>query len=383
MEGVIIKKIILVILAVLLLSSLVVYSQNASPDLFVNGRRIPNSGAFINNDTTFVPLRTVSEALGATVSWDAHARAVSINLDTVSGDSSVSQIIQDISPSVVAIVGNTTGTSLAHQDRWAGGMAGGSGVVIRSGGDILTNAHVVDGLQNIVVILHDGSVYNGRVRFIDHGSDLAVIRIDRLGLPIVTFAEEHDIIVGNTVIAIGTPLSFSLQNSATKGIISGVDRGLSGEYALIQTDAAINAGNSGGPLVNLRGQVVGINSSKFAGVGIDGIGFAIPADTVRFVLNHFDRYGEVRRANINANLEEGWAARRGLPTREGLRVVSTSGTTQQEGLQNNDVILAIDGRNVHSQVDFNERMKNYSRGDSAEFRIRRGTAEMTLRLTLN
>jgi len=375
---------VVAILAMSLLINVVfVASQNSSPDIFVNGRRISDSGAFISNDTTFVPLRTVSEALGATVGWDANARAVSIDMDTANDDLRVSEIVRTISPSVVAIVGTTSGTSLAHQDRWASGMAGGSGVVIRSGGDILTNAHVVAGMQNIVVVLYDGSVYNGTVRFIDEVSDLAVVRISRLGLPIVTFADSDDIRTGDTVVAIGTPLSFSLMNTVTRGIISGIDRGVGGgDYALIQTDAAINAGNSGGPLVNLRGQVVGINSSKFAGVGIEGIGFSIPADTVRFVLNQFDRYGEVRRADISATLEEGWAARRGLPTREGLRVVASSGTTREEGLQNNDVILAIDGNLVHSRVDFNELMKNYNRGDRPEFTIRRGDGEFTLRLTL-
>jgi len=204
-----------------------------------------------------------------------------------------------------------------------------------------------------------------------------------MGLPIATFANSDDIMVGDTVIAIGTPLSFSLRNSATRGIISGMDRGVSDGYALIQTDAAINAGNSGGPLVNLRGEVVGINSSGFVGFGIEGIGFAIPADTVAFVLNQFDRYGEVRLATINATLEESWAARRGLPTMEGLRVISSTGTTREEGLQNDDVILAIDGSNVHSVVDFNELMKNYSRGQSPVFTIRRGGEEITLNLTLS
>ena len=316
------------------------------------------------------------EVLGVAERGDGRA-------DVTNNDSRVAEIVRDISPSVVAIVGTTSGTSLAHQDGWATGMAGGSGVVIRSGGDILTNAHVVAGMQNIVVVLHDGSAYSGTVRFIDEASDLAVVRISRLGLPIVTFADSGDVMAGDTVIAIGTPLSFSLQNSATKGIVSGINRGLSGAYALIQTDAAINAGNSGGPLVNLRGEVVGINSSKFAGVGIEGIGFSIPADTVRFVLNQFDRYGEVRLLNINATLEESWAARRGLPTQEGLRVVSSGGVTREEGLRGDDVILAINGSLVHSRVDFNERMKNYSRGTRAAFRIRRGTGETTLWLTLS
>jgi len=359
------------------LNILVVFSNPSSPDVFVNGRRIHDSGAFITNDTTFVPLRMVREALGAAVGWDGEARAVSIDLAGGSDDTRVAEIVRTISPSVVAIVGTVSGS--AHRDN----LAGGSGVVIRSGGDILTNAHVVDGMQNIVVVLYDGSAYNGTVRFIDHASDLAVVRIARLGLPIVTFAENEDIMAGDTVIAIGTPLSFSLRNTVTRGIISGMDRGLSGEYALIQTDAAINAGNSGGPLVNMRGQVVGINSSKFVGFGIEGMGFSIPADTVRFVLNHFDRYGEVRRAGISANLEEGWAARRGLPTREGLRVASATGTTASEGLRTDDVVLAVGGELVHSQVDFNEIMKRYNRGDSAEFRIRRGGEEITIWLTLN
>ena len=319
----------------------------------------------ITEDATYAPFRLVTETAMVVIE-----------------DVRVSEMVRNISPSVVAIVGTTQGTALAHQDRWATRMVGGSGVVIRSGGDILTNAHVVENMETIAVVLHDGSVYNGTVRFIDEASDLAVVRIPRLGLPIVTFANDEEIIPGETVIAIGTPLSFSLRNTVTKGIISGIDRGLSGEYALIQTDAAINSGNSGGPLVNLNGQVVGINSSKFAGFGIEGIGFSIPAGTVRFVLDQFDRYGEVRRPNINATLEEGWAARRGLPTREGLRVVATAGLAQQEGLRAEDVILAVDGRLVHSLVDFNELMIQYNRGARPSFTVRRAAETISVNLTL-
>jgi len=238
-------------------------------------------------------------------------------------------------------------------------------------------------LRNILVILHDGSAYNGTVKYFDQDSDLAVVKIDKIGLPIATFADSDSIKAGDTVIAIGTPLSFSLRNSASKGIISGMNRGVSSDYALIQTDAAINFGNSGGPLVNLSGQVVGINSSKFAGVGIEGIGFSIPANTVKYVLNQFEEYGEVRRANISATLEEGWAARYGLPSKDGLKVLNTSGKTQSEGLSVGDVILAIDGIDVHSKVDFNECMKKYRLGNTAEFKIKRGPGEQVIQLTLN
>jgi len=345
------------------------------PNLIINGRTISGSGAFIENGVTYVPLRVVSEALGAEVSWDPDAYAVQINLQTANDDKTVSDVIQNISPSVVAIVGNFGNDRIAH----------GTGVIIRSGGWILTNAHVVDGLRNILVILHDGTTWNGRVRYSDSGSDLAVVQIDRIGLPIVTFADIETVVPGETAVAIGTPLSFSLRNSASRGIVSGLNRGLMGgtnEYALIQTDASINSGNSGGPLVNLRGEVMGINSSKFMGVGIEGVGFAIPSDTVMFVLNQFERYGEVRRANIEATFEESWAARHGFPTQDGLTVRSSQGITREQGLVAGDIIMSINNTPVHSTIDFNEVMKRCSRGDTAEFLIQRGENELTLLLTL-
>ena len=354
-----------------------------SPDIFVNGEKLASEGAFVENGTTYVPLRLVSEALGAIVGWDSAANAVSIDMSASNEDSRVSDVIRDISPSVVAIVGNYSEAASSYQRRYADGMAHGTGVVVKSGGEILTNAHVVDGLRNILVIIHDGSAYNGTVKYIDQASDLAVLKIDKIGLPIVAFADSDNIKTGDTAIAIGTPLSFSLRNSASKGMVSGVNRGLSSDYALIQTDAAINPGNSGGPLVNLSGKVIGINSSKFAGIGIEGIGFSIPANTVKYVLSQFEEYGEVRRANINATLEEGWAARYGLPCKDGLKVLSCTGKTQTEGLAARDVILAIDGVEVHSKVDFNECMKTYRQGNSAEFKIKRGTDERLIRLTLN
>ena len=358
-------------------------TARTSPRIIVNGEILSSGGAFIENGTTYVPLRLVSEALGAQVGWDGGSNTVSIALDASSGlDSRVSDVIRDISPSVVAIVGNYGEAASSYQRIYAEGMALGTGVVIKSGGEILTNAHVVDGLRNILVILHDGNAYKGTVRFFDRESDLAVVRINKIGLPIVTFADSDNVKAGDTVVTIGTPLSFSLRNSASKGIISGINRGMLSEYALIQTDAAINPGNSGGPLVNLSGQVVGINSIKYVGLGVERLGFSIPANTVKFVLNQFEEYGEVRRANISATLDEGWAARYGLPTKDGLRVISSSGITQSEGLSSGDLVLAIDGVEVHSKVDFNECMKNYRRGEGAEFKIRRGTEERLIRLTL-
>jgi len=357
----------------------------------VNGAKLTaTAGAFIEDGVTYIPLRAVGEALGAAVGWDPDAFAVSVDMpasgaagSAQSEDAAVTSVIEKVSPSVVAIIGNYSQSSSSWQDSYAEGMAGGTGVVIKSGGEILTNAHVVDGMNSIVVILNDGSAYSGKVKYTDEAADLAVVKIDKLGLPIVTFGDSDAIRTGDTVVAIGTPLSFSLRNSASKGIISGVNRGLSSEYALIQTDAAINFGNSGGPLVNLKGQVVGINSSKFAGVGIEGVGFSIPANTVKYVIDQFDQYGKVRRIGINATLEESWAARRGLPTKDGLKVTGASGTTGAEGLAAGDVIFSIGGVAVHSQVDCNECMKKYKSGDKPEFAIKRGGSDMKLKLTLS
>jgi len=379
------KKILCILISAVLAAALLFTGGPASaarkpPDIVVNGVRIDAGGAYIENGVTYVPLRAVSEGLGAMVNWDEGAYTVNIELAAHADDTKVSDVISEISPSVVAIVGTYSDSPSSYKDRYSEGIAHGTGVIIKSGGDILTNAHVVDGLRNIVVVLHDGSAYNGAVRYVDTGSDLAVVKIDRLGLPIVTFADHF--IAGETVVALGTPLSFSLRNSASKGIISGVNRGMLSEYALIQTDAAINRGNSGGPLVNMNGQVVGINSRKFEGVGIEGIGFSIPSDTVTYVLNQFYEYGEVRRAGLDASLEEGWAARYGLPTKEGLKVLSSAGTARAGGLLPGDEILSIGGANVHSHVDFNECMKKYKRGESVELIIRRGAEESALVLTL-
>ena len=376
----IMKKLWVVFLLVISFGCGIVFSNTRNPSIFVNGILL-DTEAFIRDGRTFVPLRAVGDALGAVVNWDEKAYAVNIDAGKNSSDKVVSDIIQAISPSVVAIVGNYSTNPTSYKDHSAS-IAHGTGVIIKSGGEILTNAHVVEGLTNIVVVLHDGSAYNGKVKFTDKSVDLAVVKIDKIGLPIVKFADSENVAVGDTVIAIGTPLSFSLRNSASKGIVSGVNRNVYSDYALIQTDASINPGNSGGPLVNMNGEVVGINSSKFAGIGIEGMCFSIPSDTVKYVLNQFERFGKVNRAKISATLDEGWAAKRGLPSQEGLTVQNVSGKAEQEGLLSGDIIISMGDTMLHSVVDLNECMKQYMPGDTVVFKILRKGAEQQLTLTL-
>lgn len=345
------KKRIIFIIVLCLIMPFTAYADS-SINIFINKTPL-NLGGFIMNDTTYIPLRAVSEALGANVEWDGNTQSVYVNSDE---DTLTSQIIANASESVVAIVGNyssgyITGTASDYNEL----TAHGTGVVIRSGGTILTNAHVVSDIKNLTVVFYDGESYPGQVQYIDKNSDLAVVKVDRLGLKPITFADPNSVFPGQSVIAIGTPLSLSMRNSASKGIVSGINVSVnSAYYPLLQTDAAINGGNSGGPLLNMQGQLIGINSSKYAGVGIEGLAFSIPLDTVNYVLDQFDRNGKVIRADLGITLENSWEARIGLPTKKGVTVKSSANGELKSG----DVINRINGIDIHSIVDYNKALRD-------------------------
>lgn len=336
--------------------TLTAYSDSGI-NIFVNKSPLSAGGVLIN-DATYIPLRAVGEALGANVEWDGNSRSVYINSDE---DTLTSQIIKDASESVVAIVGNykpgyITGTASNYNEI----TAHGTGVVIKSGGIILTNAHVVNDIDNLTVVFCDGESYAGQVQYIDKNSDLAVVKVNRLGLKPITLADSGSAFAGQSVIAIGTPLSLSMRNSSTKGIISGVNVSINDAYyPLLQTDAAINGGNSGGPLLNMKGQLIGINSSKYAGTGIEGLAFAIPLDTVNYVLDQFDKNGCVLRPDLKITLENSWEARIGLPTKKGVTIRSSSSDILKAG----DIINSINNIEIHSIVDFNKALRDtYSSG---------------------
>jgi serine protease Do len=238
-------------------------------------------------------------------------------------------------------------------------------------------------MENIAVVLSDGNGYIAKLKCIDSDSDLAVIKIEKNNLTAAKFGSDSDIITGKTVIAIGTPISFSLRNSASTGVISGVNRGLNSYYKLIQTDASINPGNSGGPLVNLQGNVIGINSSKFSGTGIEGLGFSIPVGTVKYVLGQFEKYGYVKRPYLGASFEEEWAAKIGLPTNNGLTVngIGEGTPAQKSGLLTGDIVLRIGGSPVNTIIEYNELTKKYAPNGKVDFIIKRGGTIKTVNVT--
>jgi serine protease Do len=273
---------------------------------------------------------------------------------------SVPAVIAQTTTSVVAIIGKPNDNKqTAEKNRYD--LAHGTGIIIKSEGYILTNAHVVKNMRNIVVVTSDGKSYPGKTTHFDEESDLALVKIDALGLTPAVFAEPGDVKVGEAVMAIGTPLSFALRNSVTYGIVSGMDRSVLSTYQLIQTDAAINPGNSGGALVNMRGQVIGINTLKYVQQGVDGLGFAIPVSTVRHVLDHFFKYGKVKRPSLGLELGESWEAVVGLPSSNGLEVtyVVPDSAGAKAGVKQGDVLLLINATAIRNLVEYNEALKNY------------------------
>ncbi len=226
----------------------------------------------------------------------------------------VVQAVKNVGPAVVGITNKAyMRDNFAQKVLVEQGV--GSGVIFDSNGYIVTNNHVVAGAQEISVSLADGRTMTGKVLGADQATDLAVVKIDATGLPAVTFGDSDSLLVGEPAIAIGNPLGLEFRGTVTVGVISALNRTIElgdRKFKLIQTDAAINPGNSGGALVNADGQVVGINSAKVAADGVEGIGFAIPINSTRPILQSLIDKGKVVRAYLGVGLlDKNSAARNG------------------------------------------------------------------------
>lgn len=303
----------------------------------------------------------------------------------VKGDE-VPGIISKVSPSVVGIIGKTTNPQKGgDQGDSRYDLAHGTGVIIRADGWIVTNTHVVQGLVNALVVTSDGKSYSIAESYEDEISDIALIKINAKSLRPATFApSSRTTVVGEKVIALGTPISFSLRNSATQGIVSGLNRAVNAAYRLIQTDAAINPGNSGGPLLNMKGEVIGINSMKFEAVGVENMGFSIPADTVQYVVKQLFKYGAVNRPSLGIELEESWSAVVGLPGDEPMTITKVnSPEAKKAGLQEGDVLYRVNGKKISSVVDLNEMLKSYTPGQTITLWLESDGDIVTRKLTLS
>lgn len=270
----------------------------------------------------------------------------------------------------------------------------GSGFVLTEDGYVVTNNHVVEGTDNVSVKLHDGSTYPAEIIGGDSLSDVALLKIEAEGLSHVAVGDSDAIAVGEGCIAIGNPLG-ELTFTMTGGYVSALPReiNISGKpISMFQTDAAINAGNSGGPLFDMAGNVIGITSAKISGItgsgaSIEGVGFAIPINEALRVVYDLQEYGYVRgRAFLGVTVKELDAATAdtyGLPVGPIVQSVVADSCADKAGIAVKDIILAFNGRNVKTYTQLMSALNKCSAGDEVTLRIYRAGAELDVTLTLD
>jgi serine protease Do len=297
-------------------------------------------------------------------------------------------VIAEVRPSVVAITTEVSGYSVfggAYTEEGAG-----SGWIIDSNGLIVTNNHVVEGASTVTVTLEDGRTFAAKAVYNDAFSDLAVIKIDAQNLPAARIGDSTSLRMGDWVVAIGNSLGLGI--SATKGIVSamGVSITESGGrtlYNLIQTDAAINAGNSGGPLINLAGEVVGISSVKISDVGVEGMGYAISMEEASPILEQLINDGHISRPDIGATLytvDVSIASRYNLAVSEGALVtqIIRNGPAGNAGMKAGDVITAVNDTAITTAEGLQLLLQSYGVGDKVQITFYRGTGKKTVTVTL-
>lgn len=297
---------------------------------------------------------------------------------------SIPEVIDSVSESVVAIIGENKKYREAEEiySKFPRNLQHGSGVIVSQDGKILTNNHVIDGLEEIFVVTNDGSAYSAKLLYGDSDIDLALVQINRSDLKPILFASEESVEVGEEVLAIGTPLFFGYRNSASKGIISGLDRPVGSSYTYLQTDVAMNPGNSGGPLINMDGELVGINAQGYT--YFSGMNFSIPIGNVNYFMDHYNEFGKIRRCFTGIELEENWAALVGLPTKQGIKVVTLqkNAVVSSTQVKDGDMLESIDGKKTTSIAAYNEILKEYLPGDQVTLTFSREDSTFDVQVTL-
>ena len=266
----------------------------------------------------------------------------------------------------------------------------GTGIIVDSNGYILTNSHVIsDGQAKTVnVLFSDGSTIDGEVYWYDSQLDLAIVKVNKTGLTAAELGDSDKVQIGDISVAIGNPYGLDLAGTVTQGIISGLDRTISTSETtmtgLIQTDASINSGNSGGPLLNSSGQVIGINTAK-ASEG-EGLGFAIPINTAKPIIESIIQKGSYEKVTLGIKGTDASKyaqySKQQLSTDEGVYVaeVVSGSAAESAGIKSGDIITKIDSTNLSVMSDLTKNLYNYTKGDSATLTIHRDRKEMTLKV---
>ena len=269
----------------------------------------------------------------------------------------------------------------------------GSGVIIRPDGYIVTNNHVVQNATEVKVTLNDDRTFDATVVGTDPATDVAILKVDATDLPTVPFGDSDKLRLGEWVIAIGSPLSYNLRSTITAGIVSAKGRSMpntTGEFKIesfIQTDAAVNPGNSGGALVNKAGELVGINTAIISQTGsYTGYSFAVPSNIVKKIADDLIDFGSVKRAVLGITMQavdDKIAKELKLSSRNGVYIneVSKGGAAEAAGLRKGDVLVSIGGVNTPTMASVQEKVNNYHPGDTADVTIIRDGKVKTVKVT--
>jgi serine protease Do len=301
----------------------------------------------------------------------------------------VARAAERVTPSVVGI-----GNYGLVYDLWGRSQlqerATGSGVIISSEGYIVTNYHVIENARELSVSLGSGEELPAEVVGADPPTDLAVIKVNKKDLPAAEFADSDNLKAGEPAIAIGNPLGLSFQQSVTKGVVSARERSITiqgQKFTFIQTDAAINDGNSGGALVNINGRVIGINTAKIKISGVEGMGFAIPSNTVRQITAELVKKGRVERPWLGVTIStltplEAQRLQLGVDYGVLVNEVVAGSPASQAGIKPLDVIVALEGKKVNDSAALQDALYQFKIGQKIKVTVFREDKESDLELTL-
>jgi S1-C subfamily serine protease len=292
-------------------------------------------------------------------------------------------VVEKVGPAVVSI-----GVKKASRSRRRGGEGAGSGMIVAPDGFVLTNHHVVEGASEIEVHLTDGGTFAARPVGVDPATDLAIVRAGANGLPAIELGDSNALRVGQLVIAVGNPLGF--QNTVSTGVVSALGRSLRSQSGrlienVIQTDVPLNPGNSGGPLVDSRGRVIGVNTAIINMA--QGISFSVPVNTARWVMGELFTHGKVRRAYLGLSGQARPLGRRmqrylGLTTTSVVEVESLEerGPAYRAGLREKDRIISLDGQPVATVDDIHRLLTGHTPGTPLTLSVLRGGERREVRV---
>ena len=345
----------------------------------------PSASAQTGTETAAPQQTTQQPTQGAYVGSGTKLNIVSApeSSDTTFSDEEDALCLQDIYSSVIdSVVSISSMTS--------SGTSSGTGIIMSSDGYVITNHHVITGALVISVLTNDNQEFEAALVGSDEMSDLAVLKIDARGLHAAEFGDSSKLRVGDSVVAIGDPLGVQLRGTMTNGIISAINRDLTvGDrtMTLIQTNAALNNGNSGGPLINVYGQVVGINTMKMGSsstTSVEGLGFAIPIASTAYMINDLIAYGEVHgEVMIGISVQPVPVTAENGESALLVMEVTPGGPGEEAGIQKGDLIVAADGEALTKSTDLLRVRRRHEAGETLKLLVERDgkrfTADVVLR----